>query len=88
MTLPSVNGRPRRSCATNSTTPDRGISAIEETATIAGGILGWDEERLAHEKANYRQRAEAELAAQAATTDEAASGIRMGAADVVDTTLQ
>ncbi len=72
----------------NSTTPDRGIAAIEETAAIAAPILGWDEEKAAHEKDNYRHRAEAELAAQAAGTDQAASEIRMGAADVVDTTLQ
>ncbi len=72
----------------NSTTPDRGIAAIDEVAAIAGPILGWDAERTAHETSNYRQRAEAELAAQTESTDVAASDVRVEAKDVVDTTLR
>ncbi|WP_454228937.1 glycerol-3-phosphate dehydrogenase C-terminal domain-containing protein [Propioniciclava flava] len=48
----------------NSTTPDRGIAAIEETAAIAAPILGWDEEKAAHEKDNGRHAQGAASAAQ------------------------
>lgn len=71
----------------NSTTPDRGLAAIEEVAAIAAPILGWDAERLATEQAAYRARAEAELAAQTETTDAAASAARMRADDVVASQL-
>lgn len=71
----------------NSTTPDRGASAVDEVAEIAGPLLGWDAERTASEKANYLARTDAELAAQSHATDAAASAARVAAADIVASTL-
>ena len=62
---------------------DRGISAIDEVAGLMADALGWDEERLQHEKDNYRARAEAELAAEQHSDDASASATRSEAADVV-----
>lgn len=67
----------------NSESPDRGGSAVDEVADIAAKALGWDEERVAAEKSNYRARIAAELAAQQAPNDEAASQVRMEAEDIV-----
>lgn len=67
----------------NSESPDRGGSAVDEVADIAAKALGWDEERVAAEKSNYRARIAAELAAQQAPSDEAASQARMEAEDIV-----
>lgn len=71
----------------NSTSPDRGASAVDEVAQIAAPLLGWDAARAESEKANYRARVAAELAAQAEPTDAAASAARMGAADIVPSEL-
>lgn len=68
----------------NTEVRDRGISAIDEVGGIAAETLGWDEERLQHEKDNYRARAEAELAAEKEPDDAAASADRMVAKDVVE----
>ncbi len=67
----------------NSESPDRGGSAVDEVAEVAGKALGWDDDRLASEKANYRGRIAAELAAQETTSDDAASQARMAADDIV-----
>lgn len=71
----------------NSSTPDRGASAVDEVAAIAAPLLGWTPERAEHEKANYRARCEAELAAQQAPTDAEASAARTRAGDVVASDL-
>ena len=71
----------------NSTTRDRGASAVDEVAAIAAPLLGWDAARTASEKENYRARAAAEVAAQAETTDAAASAVRVAADDIVPSTL-
>ncbi|MDN5571126.1 MAG: glycerol-3-phosphate dehydrogenase/oxidase [Propionibacteriaceae bacterium] len=71
----------------NSTSPDRGASAVDEVAEIAAPLLGWDEARTEAEKANYRSRAEAEVAAQAEPTDAAASARRIEAEDMVPSDL-
>ena len=69
----------------NSETRDRGEAAIDEVAEIAALYLGWDDEKVASEKKNYRDRIAAELAAEKASTDAEASRIRMQAEDVVPT---
>ena len=71
----------------NSSTPDRGASAVDEVAEIAAPLLGWDADRTAAEKANYKARAAAELAAQEEPTDAEASRARTEAADMVPSTL-
>ena len=71
----------------NSTTPDRGASAVDEVAQIAAPLLGWDDERTASEKANYTARAAAELAAQEQPNDAAASQARIEATDVTPSSL-
>ena len=67
----------------NSESRDRGGAAVDEVAEIAAKVLGWDEARTEKEKANYRARIAAELAAEDQTTDEAASAARMAAEDIV-----
>lgn len=67
----------------NSESPDRGGSTVDEIAEIAAKVMGWNDEETAKEKANYRARIAAELAAQKARTDDAASAARMQASDVV-----
>ena len=71
----------------NSSSPDRGASAVDEVAEIAAGILGWDAGRAEAEKANYRARVAAELAAQQEPTDAGASAARLRAEDVVPSEL-
>ncbi|MBK8463159.1 MAG: glycerol-3-phosphate dehydrogenase/oxidase [Nigerium sp.] len=71
----------------NSTSPDRGGSAVDEVAAIAAPLLGWDAEETEAEKANYRARVAAELAAQEQTTDAAASAVRTTAEDMVPSAL-
>ncbi|WP_232549755.1 glycerol-3-phosphate dehydrogenase/oxidase [Propioniciclava soli] len=71
----------------NSTTPDRGASAVDEVAEVAAPILGWDDERVETEKSNYRERAAAEVAAQSESTDAEASARRVEAEDVVPSAL-
>ena len=67
----------------NSESRDRGGAAVDEVAEIAAGVLGWDDARTAKEKANYRARIAAELAAEDQSTDDAASAARMKAEDIV-----
>ncbi len=67
----------------NSESPDRGGSTVDEVAGIAAEVLGWDEEQTNTEKANYRARIAAELAAQQARTDDDASAARMEVDDIV-----
>ncbi|SER87159.1 glycerol-3-phosphate dehydrogenase [Propionibacterium cyclohexanicum] len=67
----------------NSEARDRGGSAVDEVAEIAASALGWDAERTAREKQNYRERIAAELAAQRQPDDAAASAARMEAPEIV-----
>ena len=62
---------------------DRGGAAVDEVAEVAAAALGWDAERTAREKANYRERIAAELAAENEPTDAGASRARMQAANIV-----
>ena len=68
----------------NSEARDRGGAAVDEVAEVAAAVLGWDEERVAGEKANYRARIAAELAAEEQDTDSAASRERLKAPNIVD----
>ena len=61
----------------------RGGACVDEVAEIAARALGWDEARTESEKANYRARIAAELAAEEQTTDAAASAEREKAVDIV-----
>jgi glycerol-3-phosphate dehydrogenase len=67
----------------NSESRDRGGSAVDEIADIAAGILGWDVERTEAEKASYRSRIAAEIAAEECPTDAEAARTRVQAPDVV-----
>jgi len=64
-------------------TRDRGISALEEIAGIAGPILGWDAARTEREIAGYRRQAEAEMAAEHEPSDAAAEEARLRVEDLV-----
>ncbi len=67
----------------NSEARDRGAAVVDEVADIAAAVLGWDEDRKEREKANYRARISAELAAEEQTSDAAASAARIVAEDIV-----
>lgn len=67
----------------NSEARDRGGAAVDEIAEIAASALGWDKERTEKEKANYRERIAAELAAEEAHSDEEASARRTAAPDII-----
>ncbi|MFC7407055.1 glycerol-3-phosphate dehydrogenase/oxidase [Georgenia alba] len=64
-------------------TRDRGVSALEEIAAIAGPLLGWDEATTTREIDAYRRRAEAEATAEQERTDTAAAAARLTTDDVV-----
>ena len=67
----------------NSEARDRGGAAVDEVTEIAAAALGWDAAKVEEEKANYRARIAAELAAEDQSTDAAASAARMEAHDIV-----
>ncbi|GAB2686677.1 glycerol-3-phosphate dehydrogenase/oxidase [Nocardia thraciensis] len=60
--------------------PDRGLTAAAAVADLVAPHLGWDEPTKAAELARYRDRVQAELAANEATDDEAANTARLVAA--------
>ena len=53
-------------------------------ADIAAAALGWDEERKEAEKANYRARIAAELAAEEQPTDALAAAARLQAPPILE----
>ncbi|RDI44475.1 glycerol-3-phosphate dehydrogenase [Nocardia mexicana] len=57
--------------------PDRGLTAAVAVADLVAPHLGWDEPAKAAELARYRDRVQAELAANEATDDEAANTARL-----------
>nr|WP_211223298.1 glycerol-3-phosphate dehydrogenase/oxidase [Propionicicella superfundia] len=67
----------------NSEARDRGGAAVDEVADLAAGVLGWDAERTDAEKASYRARIAAELAAEERHTDAEAAAERVQVPDVV-----
>ncbi|MBF4568398.1 glycerol-3-phosphate dehydrogenase/oxidase [Plantibacter sp. VKM Ac-2880] len=62
---------------------DRGVSAAPVAANLMGGVLGWDEERIAKEVSYYLERVTAERASQEQPNDEAADRVRLEAPDIV-----
>jgi len=61
---------------------DRGVEAAEPAARLMGEVLGWGEEELAREVANYRARVQAERRSQEEPDDRAADLVRTSAPDV------
>ena len=55
---------------------DRGLVAARHAARLMGDVLGWDDATRSREVTRYQQRVAAELEAQAAPDDDAASAIR------------
>ncbi|MBY8863864.1 glycerol-3-phosphate dehydrogenase/oxidase [Nocardia sp. CA2R105] len=56
---------------------DRGLAAAAVAADLVAAHLGWDEATKAQELARYRERVQAELAANAAADDDAANAARL-----------
>ena len=63
--------------------PDRGAAVVDEVADLMASLLGWTEVQTAREKANYRARIAAELAAQEQGSDAEASAARLVADDLL-----
>ena len=61
---------------------DRGLGAVEEIADIMAPLLGWDDTTRTSEIAAYRERAEAEAAAELQPDDESAEQVRLKAAEI------
>lgn len=61
---------------------DRGLAALPEIAEIAAPLLGWGADTVAREIDSYRERVEAEAAAEAAATDTQAVAARLRAHDL------
>jgi len=61
---------------------DRGLGALEEIADIVAPLLGWDEPTRTREIAAYRERADAEAAAELQPDDETAERVRLEAAEI------
>ncbi|WPF68536.1 glycerol-3-phosphate dehydrogenase/oxidase [Corynebacterium sp. 21KM1197] len=69
----------------------RGLDSAEAVADLIAPVLGWDEDTKAKEIATFRERIEAELAAEKALTDEDANTIVTEAADsrqAIDTSVE
>lgn len=69
----------------------RGLDSAEAVADLIAPVLGWDEDTKAKEIATFRERTEAELAAEKALTDEDANTIVTEAADsrqAIDTSVE
>lgn len=60
---------------------DRGVEAAPVAARLMGDVLGWDDERVQREVANYLKHVEAELASQQQPDDESADRVRLEAPD-------
>ncbi|MCH7229475.1 glycerol-3-phosphate dehydrogenase/oxidase [Glycomyces sp. L485] len=61
---------------------DRGTRAAMDAASLAGAVLGWDEERRAEEVEAYLQRVDAERRSQRQPDDDAAEAARLAAAEI------
>jgi glycerol-3-phosphate dehydrogenase len=64
---------------------DRGVSAAPVAARLMGDALGWDDDRVDREVANYLKRVAAERASQLEPDDESADRVRLEAPDIVAT---
>ncbi len=63
-------------------TSHRGVDAVEATADLMGGVLGWSDQAREDEVAHYLARVEAERDSQEQEDDRTADAARMGAPDV------
>jgi len=61
---------------------DRGMGAVDEIADIIAPLLGWDDETRTREITAYRERSEAEAAAELQPDDDSAEQLRLGAAEI------
>ena len=61
--------------------PHRGVESAEPVARLMAHVLGWDEQRIAHEVQVYTERVEAERASQSQPDDQAADAQRSAAAE-------
>lgn len=61
---------------------DRGLGATDEIADIMAPLLGWDDETRVREITAYRERAEAEAAAELQPDDESAEQVRLKATEI------
>ncbi len=62
---------------------DRGVSAAPVAAALMGGALGWSEERIRAETANYLARVEAERESQLEPDDASADRVRLAAPEII-----
>jgi glycerol-3-phosphate dehydrogenase len=62
---------------------DRGVSAAPVAAALMGAELGWNQERIDNEVANYLKRVSAEIESQQQPDDESADRVRLEAPDIV-----
>ena len=62
---------------------DRGVSAAPVAARRMASVLGWDEERIEREVANYLKRVAAERDSQTQPDDASADRVRLEAPDIV-----
>ncbi|PPK69757.1 glycerol-3-phosphate dehydrogenase/oxidase [Actinokineospora auranticolor] len=60
----------------------RGVDCARQVAEVMAGVLGWDEDRVEFEIANYVARVAAERDSQIKPDDAAADAVRAGAPDV------
>ncbi len=63
-------------------TRHRGLESMADVASIAGGLLGWDDETVRAEIEAYQSRVESELLAQSAPDDASANAARLLAPEV------
>ncbi len=56
--------------------PDRGRAAAQPAAKLMGEVLGWDDDQVAEQVAKYHAAIDADLAAEAAATDQEAAKVR------------
>lgn len=61
---------------------DAGRAALDEIAEIVGGVLGWDDAKMAAEKASYIARCDAVDAAALTTSDGGAEQARLAVIDI------
>lgn len=64
---------------------DRGLAASEEISQLIAPLLGWDEPTRLAEMKSYRERAEAEAAAELEPDDVSAENARLAAQDISPT---
>lgn len=64
-------------------TRDRGVGALAEISGVAAPLLGWDDDQIAREQENWRDRVAAIDAAGREQDDESATRVRLAAGDLI-----